>query len=127
MTTDSNSLVPPELILRAEGGDELQRLVAVLSLGMCRAITLGVASPSFAGHRLFGPALMKRLANIGANAELIRAIHLASELENVQDIVPEHLADSVAEVESLLTDVLRQLIKEPVQGDEKWLQKERTG
>jgi hypothetical protein len=109
-----------ELWFRAEGRDDAQVLIALAALGMCRALSSGAISPAYACHRLFGPALLAELEQMGAHPELRDAIHLATELEDVADLIPDKLSNSIAEVETRLMKVLMVLPSNELAG-EKWL------
>jgi hypothetical protein len=108
------------LWLRARGGDEVQRLVAVAALGMCRALVTSAISPAYACHRLFGPALLARLDQLDAHPALRHAIHMATELEDVADLIPDKLASAIADVEAELLKALADLAPSDLAG-EKWL------
>ncbi|MBN8230543.1 DUF3969 family protein [Corallococcus macrosporus] len=108
------------IALQAAGVEESQRFVAVTALGMCRVIALGAMSPAYACSRLLGPALLSRLEAMEVHPELRRAIHLATELEDVAHLAPEALANSLAEIEDTLLKVLADL-PPPRSHDEKWL------
>ena len=108
------------LWLCAKGGDEVQRLVAVTALGMCRALATGAVSPAAACHRLFGPALLTRLTQMNACHSLRDAIHMATELEDVADLIPDKLASAIADVEAELLKALTELAPADLAG-EKWL------
>ncbi|WP_245814278.1 DUF3969 family protein [Cystobacter ferrugineus] len=90
------------------------------ALGMCRALVTSALSPDYACHRLFGPALLARLDQLDAHPALRHAIQLATELEDVADIIPDKLAKSIAEVESELLKALAELAPVGLSG-EKWL------
>lgn len=100
---------PVELSLLAAGEVEVQRMVAIAALGMCRTLGAGAVTPSYACGRLFGPALLSRLEALNAHPELVRAIHLATELEDVAELAPDSLVASLAEVEACLLRVLSAL------------------
>src|SRR5580700_8763488 len=53
----------------ARGEDEILRLCAILSLGMCEAISHGLVGPDYACHRLFRPALLARARAAATNRE----------------------------------------------------------
>jgi uncharacterized protein DUF3969 len=108
------------LWLRAKDGDEVQRLVAVAALGMCRALATGALSPAYACHRLFGPALLARLDQLDTHSALRHAIHMATELEDVADLIPDKLASAIADVEAELLKALADLDPSDLAG-EKWL------
>lgn len=118
--TSKEAYAEESLWLRARGGDEVQRLVAVAALGMCRALAAGALSPAYACHRLFGPALLARLDQLDAHPALRHAIHMATELEDVADLIPDKLAKSIAEVEAELLKALTDLAPAGL-ADEKWL------
>lgn len=109
-----------EFSLRAKGSDDAQLLVIVASLGMCQALASGAISPDQACQRLFGPALLTRLEKMRACPSLQRAIHLATEIEDVADIIPDRLARAIADVEAELMKALAMLdMSKPA--EEKWL------
>lgn len=108
------------LILRARGTEEIQRLVALLSLGLCRALSSGAISHGYACARLFGPALLNRMERLDVVPRLRESVHLATELEDVSNLVPHALADSIQEIESNLLAVVRSLAIDPTDG-ERWL------
>ena len=117
----SDRFEPHEVLwIRAEGNDDAQRLIAIAALGMCRALSLGVLIPDYACHRLFGPALLARLDQLDAHPTLRHAIQLATELEDVADLIPDKLAKSIAEVEAELLKALTDLAPVGLAG-EKWL------
>ncbi len=119
----SGRFEPHEVLwLRAEGNADAQRLITIAALGMCRALSLGVLSPGYACHRLFGPALLARLDQLDAHPALRHAIQLATELEDVADLIPDKLAKSIAEVEAELLKALTALSPAGLVG-EKWLVK----
>jgi hypothetical protein len=108
------------LWLRAKGADEAQRLVAVTALGLCRALATGAISPAYACHQLFGPALLARLDKLGTRPALRHAIHMATELEDIVDLIPDKLASAIADIEAELLKELATLATNKPAG-EKWL------
>ncbi|WP_237079420.1 DUF3969 family protein [Myxococcus xanthus] len=111
-----------ELSFLAAGEVEVQRMVAIAALGMCRALAAGVVTPSYACARLFGPALLSRLEALHAHPELVRAIHLATELEDLSELAPEAMGSSLAEIEACLLRVLPALSPATTVGA-KWIVK----
>ena len=110
----------PKATFIAEGSEDIQRLVAVLALGMCRALAEGMLQPDYGCHRLFSPALLARLEQIDAHPELRDAIALAMEFEDVADLVPGGLPSSSADVETKLRGALKDVNPGKLAG-EKWL------
>src|SRR4051812_14803899 len=106
--------------LQAKESDEAQRLIAIAALGLCRALATGAVNPAYACHRLFGPALLIRLERLGAHPALRHAIRLATELEDVSDLIPDKLTRSITEIETALLAVLADMTPGSLTG-EKWL------
>ena len=104
----------------ARGEDEILRLCAILSLGMCEAISHGLVGPDYACHRLFRPALLARARAAGADAELAEALNLATELDAVARLAPDALASSLDDLKRRLLQNLRAIVPGPIEG-EKWL------
>jgi len=115
-----NSDPQMELSLRARGPDDAQLLITVASLGMCRALAAGALSPDDACQRLFGPALLTRLNQMKACPSLRHAIHMATELEDVANLIPDKLASAIADIEAELLKALTTLGANKHDG-EKWL------
>ncbi|OJH39595.1 DUF3969 family protein [Cystobacter ferrugineus] len=109
-----------ELSLRATGADDAQLLITIASLGMCRALSKGQLSPDYACQRLFGPALLTRLSQMNACPALLHAIHMATELEDVADLIPDKLASAIEDIEAELLKALATLAANKPDG-EKWL------
>ncbi|WP_239576430.1 DUF3969 family protein [Archangium primigenium] len=114
-----------ELSLRARGADDAQMLITIAALGMCRALTSGTLNSEYACQRLFGPALLTRLNQMNACDELRLAIHMATELEDVANLVPDKLANALADIEGELMKALARLSAEWPAG-EKWLVRAET-
>ncbi|WP_257454759.1 DUF3969 family protein [Archangium lipolyticum] len=117
-----NSDPQMELSLRAKGADDAQLLITVASLGMCQALATGALSPDYACQRLFGPALLTRLNQMKACPSLRHAIHMATELEDVANLIPDKLASAIADIEAELLKALTTLVANKPAG-EKWLVK----
>lgn len=111
----------PTFEFRAIGDEDVQSIVCLLSLGMCRALRDGTVSPAYACHRLFGPAVITRLRDAGAPTALLDALNLASELDAVARLVPHEFEEALRDLESRLVDSMRKLNLVEVRG-EKWLQ-----
>jgi len=109
------------MTIDVEKCSEIDCLVAVLSLGLCVAIETKDLTIQDAEDYLFSPYTMRVLGLNGASSEAVDLVHLGTELENVQRIVPEHLQDSLDDMRSLASAIL----KAPSRSSEpksKWLQ-----
>ncbi|NJK32708.1 MAG: DUF3969 family protein [Deltaproteobacteria bacterium] len=107
------------LILKARGSEDIQMLVAMVSLGMCRALADGAVRPEYACARLFGPALLTRMQRLPARHPLIDAVHVATELEDVANLVPDAFEGAIQDLEDHLLRVVRSLAD--LADGEKWL------
>ncbi|HSY23853.1 MAG TPA: DUF3969 family protein [Polyangiaceae bacterium] len=107
-----------QFVARGEG--EVLRLCAVLSLGMCEAISQGLVGPEYACHRLFGPALLARARAAGADDAFAEALNLATELDAVARLAPDALASSVDDLKRRLLQNLGKIVPGAIEG-EKWL------
>ncbi|HVH97934.1 MAG TPA: DUF3969 family protein [Enhygromyxa sp.] len=119
MTENPEAPEHARLILQARGSEEIQVLVAIVSLGMCRALADGAVAPDYACARLFGPVLLGRMERLGVVPQLRDAIHLATELEDVSNVVPHALEESIGEIERQLIAAIQSLAK-PTDG-ERWI------
>jgi len=96
----------PEIFEMADR-PEVERSVAVMSLGLCAAIVGGSISLAEAEIRLFNPKVLARLEALGLPQSLIDIVHLGTELEDVQRLVPDRFGDSIAEIQSKALAFLR--------------------
>ena len=94
----SPSSIP--LLFQIDDRAEVSQLVAVLSLGLCTAIAAGSVSIAEAEKRLFNPKVVAQLQGLDAPAALIEIVHLGTELEDVQSLLPERLGESLAEIQA---------------------------
>ncbi len=95
MTTSSMPIV-----LRLEDKTEIEQWVATMSLGICAAIVGGSLSIAEAETRLFNPHTLEQLETLGLALDLIEIVHLGTELEDVQSLIPERLSESLTEIEA---------------------------
>jgi hypothetical protein len=108
------------MAFQAKGTVDIQHFVALTALGMCRALSSGLISPGYACNRFLGPALLTCLESAEVHPELRHAIHHATELEDIEHLVPDALSRAIADIESKLVKVLGELPTPPSEG-EKWI------
>ena len=89
---------------------------------MCKALQTRTVTTEFACNRLFGPALLSRLEELEFHPNLVHAIHLAMELEDVERLIPEKLEASLSDIDQTLLTRLRSMKPGRVTG-ERWLTK----
>jgi hypothetical protein len=88
------------MMFKLDDQADVSELVAVMSLGLCTAIEAGSVTIAEAERRLFNPQILAGLEGLGLVEELLEIVHLGTELEDVQSLIPERLAESLAEIRS---------------------------
>ena len=86
---------------------EVERSVSVMSLGLCAAIVGGSVSLTEAENRLFNSKVLSRLETLGLPESLIEIVHLGTELEDIQRLVPDRFGESIAQIQSKALAFLR--------------------
>jgi Protein of unknown function (DUF3969) len=96
------------LMFNLDDRADVTQLVAVMSLGLCTAIGAGSVSIETAEQRLFNPQVLTQLAGLELPEELLEIVHLGTELEDIQSLMPERLADSLGEMQAKALAFLHQ-------------------
>ena len=86
---------------------EIECLVAVLSLGLCTALENKGLTVDEASSYLFVPYTISLLKQVGASPELVHLIHLGTELEDFESLLPERLPDRLNTMKALAASVLQ--------------------
>lgn len=97
------------MIIQAEDKTEIERLLSLLSIGLCVAIEQGALSITAAEDYLYNPYTLEKLQELGVSAQLRRVVHLGAELEDVASLLPERLAESLAEMKGAALEILQAL------------------
>jgi Protein of unknown function (DUF3969) len=95
---------------------DVSQLVAVMSLGLCAAMVYdrpeviagGSVTIEEAERRLFNPKVLAQLTGLGVAESLLEIVHLGTELEDVQSLVPDKLAESLAQMQAKSLTFLNQ-------------------
>jgi Protein of unknown function (DUF3969) len=113
-----------EVILRAIGKIEIERLLAILNLGICIAIENEVMSLEEAEFYLYSPYTLEQLQKMEVSQQLIDIIHLGTELEDIKTLLPEELNTSLSEIKVESIKFLKSLHSEPSEKvfRKKWIQ-----
>jgi len=80
--------------------NQFEKLLAVLSLGLCVAIKHHTIEIEEAEQLLYSPFTMKKLNEMGANKKIIDLIHAGTELENLESLIPSELANTLSQMEN---------------------------
>jgi hypothetical protein len=98
----------------------LERVVALMTIGVATALRRRALGSSEAMHLLFSPNTMDILRRAGASAKVLDLIHSATELEDIEALLPDKLA---GEIDKLIEGALALLAEaEPYDfAQERWL------
>jgi Protein of unknown function (DUF3969) len=115
---------PISMILKLEERPEIERWVAVMSLGICAAIAKKGMSIEAAESRLFNPRTLAQLEKLGMTQNVLDILHLGTELEDIQSLAPERLRDSLEEIQAKALEILSQLEQSVLSTSqiEQWIQ-----
>ena len=100
--------------------NQLERLLAILSLGLCAAIKNQVIDIEEAEQFLYSPFMIKKLLEIGGDKKIIEIIQAGTELEDLESLLPNELAKSLSQMEKQALQFLTASTKTNPQL-EKWL------
>lgn len=109
-----------EMIIQIEDKAEIERLLSILNLGLCAALAQGVLSIEAAEHYLYSPYTLEMLQELDVSPKLLQVVHLGTELEDVESLLPEKLDESLAEMKQLSLEILRTL--SATNPDRQWVQ-----
>jgi hypothetical protein len=101
--------------------NQLEKLLAVLSLGLCVAIKNNVIEIEEAEQLLYSPFTMKKLSDVGANKKIIELIHAGTELEDIESLIQSELANTLSQMENHALQFLSTSPKTHPQLVEKWI------
>jgi hypothetical protein len=104
-----------------EERNQFEKLLAVLSLGLCVAIKNKVIEIDEAEQLLYSPLTMKKLSEVGANKEIIDLIHTGTELEDIESLIQSELANTLSQMEEHALQFLSSSPKIHPQRVEKWI------
>lgn len=88
---------------------EIECLVAILSLGLCAALENKSLTILEAEGYLFSPYTMSLLRQIKVSSDLVKLVHLGTELEDFESILPARLPDRLNTMKALALSILRSL------------------
>ncbi len=80
--------------------NQLEKLLAVLSIGLGVAIKHNAIEIDEAEQLLYSPSTMNKLNEIGAKKEMIELIHAGTELDDLQSLIPSELAKTLSNMEN---------------------------
>lgn len=109
-----------KLIVQTEGAREAEQLIAVLCIGICAALKSGTMSINEVENRLFSPSTMSVLEQLGLSARAVELIHMGTELEDVESLLPDRLGSAIDELAGKAVALLGSLPPMPLPR-ERWV------
>ncbi len=79
------------LKISVNGKNEAERLLCILNIGVAACLKEGLISIEESENFLYSPYSMELLKEAKLDSEIIDLIHLGSELEDVESLIPEKL------------------------------------
>ena len=111
-----------EMVIEVEDKTEVERFLSILNLGLCVALEQGILSIEAAEQYLYSPYTLEKLQQLGVSPELLQVVHLGTELEDVESLLPEKLDESLAEMKELSFKILQALPASAA--EQQWIQTE---
>ncbi len=108
------------MTIQIEDKTEIERLLALLHIGLCVAIGQGILSIEAAEDYLYSPYTVEKLEELGVSPQLRRLVQFGCELEDVASILPKKLDESLAEMKQAALEILQAL--PPHNPDQQWVQ-----
>ena len=87
------------LQLTVETKDQLEKLIALQTLGIVTGLIHSTLTIEDAEKILFNPYLLEKLEAQPVSQEILDLIHLGTELEDVESLLPEKLTNSLYELQ----------------------------
>lgn len=94
-----------------EGKKEIERILAILELGLLTALENNLISIEESEGYLFNPYTMRVMKDNEINESIIDIIHRGCELEDIQSLLPDKLFENVVSLKIKCINVLRELDK----------------
>lgn len=112
------------LTIKVDGKREIELLISIINLGIYLALKEGLIGIEDAERYLYSPYTMSQLERLNIRQELIDIIHLGTELEDVQSLLPEKLGDSLEEIKQETIKTMHLLAENPSKNPstKKWIQ-----
>ena len=88
-----------KLIIEIDNDTYLQSYLSILSIGLLECLERKVITCEDAMDILYFPGMIDRFEELFPN--LGNAIHLGTELEDVESLIPDRLEESIAEIKEL--------------------------
>ncbi|MBD7938789.1 DUF3969 family protein [Cytobacillus sp. Sa5YUA1] len=87
-----------QLLLNTTSKEELEKIILLNVIGLIEGINENLITIEESENILFSPYIMELVDSIGISKEVLEVIHLGTELEDVESLIPENLSQSLIEI-----------------------------
>ncbi|WEZ08478.2 DUF3969 family protein [Priestia flexa] len=96
-----------QLSLNATSKEELEKILLLNVIGLIEGLDGNFITIEEAEKFLFSPYVMTLVDSMGVSKELLEVIHLGTELEDVESLIPEKLSESLIEIKEKSINLLK--------------------
>lgn len=96
-----------KLILNYFTQEKLEKIFAVNTIGIITSLQENVITIEEAEKMIFSPRTMDLMKSKGASEELLNILHLGTELEDVESLIPHKLNSSLEEIKKQCLKLLQ--------------------
>lgn len=97
-----------QLLLNTTSKEELEKIILLNVVGLIEGINENLITIEESEKILFSPYIMELVDSIGISKEVLEVIHLGTELEDVESLIPEELSQSLIEIKEKSMNLLQQ-------------------
>jgi len=96
-----------KLLLNYSTQEKLEKIFAVNTIGVITSLQEGLITIEEAEKMIFSPRTMNLVKTKGASEELLNILHLGTELEDVESLIPHELKSSLEEIKIQCLNLLK--------------------
>jgi hypothetical protein len=109
-----------QLMMTRSERQQVERILLLLSVGICDALEEGAIETAEAEHLLFSPAVMRVLEEMSFDPSVIDVIHAGTEVEDIESLASDTLQSYLREIRGRALQQIRDFPRYDFQ-QEKWL------
>jgi len=94
-----------KLIIEIDGKKHIDSYLSILSVGILNCIEKGILTAAEAMDILYSPKLINMFESVSPSVS--DAIHLGTELEDVVNIIPTKLSESIDQIKKIIMSVCK--------------------
>ncbi|MGG5329883.1 DUF3969 family protein [Enterococcus sp. AZ163] len=110
--------------LSARSKTDANIMLLVCIIGLLDSLKSGILAIEECEQYLFSPYTLKVLRKKGIDKRIIDIVHLGTELEDIESLLPDRLEANIQELYDNAKELLKEIKPEGIYyGEEKWLNK----